>query len=198
MAPNCRRREDRKTGAKRYKGYSKASDEKCRYASEKSLPPKPNNRKRSRRAEDSHVDRSPKRPWNRSVESATRAALIEHDTFDQRATAQSRHIQYWVENDIWSPECFEPDIIEQLIAKESLSESSRKRSVSSFAEARQEKSPPYESADYEQELERKGSHIIPDGTLLDDVVFERICEELRSRNEAKILKNATPLIVPSA
>ena len=85
-----------------------------------------------------------------------------------------------------------------------------------------EKSAPYKSPSYETVLEREaGSYmdkykpgvteasdrlcqtlldseqIIPKDTIFRDDVFEDTCQKLRGKNEARIFKDCTPLIVPS-
>lgn len=86
-----------------------------------------------------------------------------------------------------------------------------------------EKSAPYKNPSYETVLEREaGSYmdryrpgvteaserlcqtlldskqVIPKDTIFRDDIFEDTCERLRGKNEARIFKDCTPLVVPSA
>lgn len=88
---------------------------------------------------------------------------------------------------------------------------------------REEKSAPYRNQRYETLLEVEGSYMtkapvglasasqdlcrsfledktsaIPNETLFRDGVFERTCQNIRSRNEARVIQDISRLIVPSA
>lgn len=91
--------------------------------------------------------------------------------------------------------------------------------------AREEKSAPYQDPRYKTLLEIKGSFMgkyvgtdvgisdktkllcrtllekeqeVPIGTLFDDVVFDKACDMIDGRNEAKVVQDITRLLVPSA
>ena len=86
---------------------------------------------------------------------------------------------------------------------------------------REQKSAAYQSARYETLLATKGSHMrkerqgpieesrtlcrilleeeqpVPKESLFDKEIFEDTCEDIRNRNEAKVIRDIAPLIVPS-
>ena len=92
--------------------------------------------------------------------------------------------------------------------------------------SREGKSSQYNTPDYEMKLERKGSYMrehdgiddnekgknmktlcktllerdqtVPQDSSFRDDLFEKTCEEVRNRNEAKVVQDITRLIVPSA
>lgn len=87
---------------------------------------------------------------------------------------------------------------------------------------RESKSAPYQHARYEDLLATKGSFMgkyeqgitdaskkinqsllqrqqtLPKDTLFSDYLFEETCEAIRNRNEARVIRDISPLIVPSA
>jgi len=88
--------------------------------------------------------------------------------------------------------------------------------------AREVKSIPYQDARYETILATKGSFMgkselgvtatskslcrtfleteqtVPDDSLFRDDLFEETCEMMRNKNEARVVRDISPLIVPSA
>ena len=95
-------------------------------------------------------------------------------------------------------------------------------STTTTTEKAEDKSLPYRSLGYEDELAIKGSHLveslegitedsklvcqnllitaqaIPQNTLFRDDLLKETCERLRNRNEARIVEDISPLIAPSA
>ena len=97
-----------------------------------------------------------------------------------------------------------------------------KASTTTPTEKADDKSLPYRSLGYEDELVIRGSHLVeslkgiiedstlvyqnllitaqsvPQNTLFRDDLFRETCDRLRNRNEAKIVEDVSPLIAPSA
>ena len=108
--------------------------------------------------------------------------------------------------------------------KKSLSSLRRKNSESSLQTPsdqlpREIKSAQYRTVEYEIGLEKKGSHMckfkdgckqehlerllyseqtVPQDSLFRDDLFDITCEKIRNRNEAMVIRDISPLIVPSA
>ncbi|OAA34219.1 hypothetical protein NOR_08620 [Metarhizium rileyi] len=137
-------------------------------------------------------------------------------------------IEYWTTEGCWPTEYFEPKMEHFLTRKKSMSSLSRKRSSSgtsvtpSDQKPREEKSTPYRHQRYEIELVSKGSFMDesdlgitkesqamylkmlsteqkpPNDSLFQDKLFKQTCRSVKNRNEARVMQDLTPLIVPSA
>ncbi|KAK2593666.1 hypothetical protein QQS21_008635 [Conoideocrella luteorostrata] len=137
-------------------------------------------------------------------------------------------IGYWAREGHWPREYYQPDMQHLLARKKSLSSLGRKRSNSATSATpsdqrpREEKSAPYRDARYKTVLATKESFMYesdlginkeskdecvalatsdqstPENSLFRDDLFQRTCRKVEDRNEARVLRDITPLIVPSA
>ncbi|KAI1170683.1 hypothetical protein F4777DRAFT_583634 [Nemania sp. FL0916] len=137
-------------------------------------------------------------------------------------------IAFWAEHGSWPQQYAEPGMERILARKKSVSTLSRKRSSSALSATpsdqrpREEKSAPYGDSRYELLLQTKGTYMgpsrlglidsskglvsdllngpqpIPKDTIFDDSVFEAACWNLQDRNEARVIRDISHLIVPSA
>ncbi|KAI3318575.1 hypothetical protein HD806DRAFT_313865 [Xylariaceae sp. AK1471] len=137
-------------------------------------------------------------------------------------------IDFWTREGYWPREYLEVDMEHALARKRSLSSLRRKRSDSATSttpsdqKPREEKSAQYRDPRYKTLLATKGSFMdksdlgiteaskktyyallsaeqgIPNESLFRDDLFEHTCRGVEDRNEARILRDITPLIVPSA
>jgi hypothetical protein len=114
-----------------------------------------------------------------------------------------------------------------LLAKKSSLSLSRKQSVSSSTtpsdqKPREVKSAPYQYVHYENILATKGSFMVksklditgtskslcrtlleteqtfPDNSLFHDDLFEETCDMIQNKNDAGVIRDISPLIIPSA
>ncbi|KAI5926794.1 hypothetical protein F4810DRAFT_488146 [Camillea tinctor] len=128
-------------------------------------------------------------------------------------------IDFWRKEGRWPSQLFEPGM-ERLLARK------RSNSVSSETlsgwKPREEKSTPYRDPRYKALLETKGCFMdeddqgiteesytthstmlnskqtIPAESLFQDNLFKQTCRMVEDRNEARVIRDITPLIVPSA
>ncbi|TWU70855.1 hypothetical protein ED733_000488 [Metarhizium rileyi] len=137
-------------------------------------------------------------------------------------------IVFWAREGKWPKEYFKPAMERLLARKKSLSSLSRKRSNSgssttpSDQKPREEKSAPYRDQRYKTLLATKGSFMdesdlgitkqseknyvallsteqtVPNDTLFQDDIFKQTCRSVEDRNEARVMRDITPLIVPPA
>ncbi|KAG8407779.1 hypothetical protein J3459_018372 [Metarhizium acridum] len=137
-------------------------------------------------------------------------------------------IEFWAREGKWPREYFESKMEHLLARKKSLPSLSRKRSNSATSttpsdqKPREEKSAPYRDPRYKTLLASKGSFMdksnlgitkesknkyfellstkqtaLNDSLFLDSL-FEETCRSVEDRNEARVMRDLTPLIVPSA
>lgn len=136
-------------------------------------------------------------------------------------------VRFWARRGHWPREYFEPDM-EYFLARKRSPSLSRRGSTSATSTTpsdqrpRGEKSAPYRDPRYMILLETKGSFMeqsdlgitressatshtllsshqtTPDSTLFQDDIFEETCRAVHYRNEARVFRDITPLIVPSA
>jgi hypothetical protein len=133
-------------------------------------------------------------------------------------------IKYWSETGHW-PKEYADAVMERVLArKKSSSTLSRKRSNSTTPSDRpgEEKSAPYRDPRYKTLLATKGSFMdkseldiadeskklcrtlletaqkLPKDSLFRDDIFDTTCQRVEDRNEARVLRDINPLIVPSA
>ena len=118
----------------------------------------------------------------------------------------------------------EVDDMNRLLARKKSKASMRNEEVDIEAptERSEDKSLPYRSPGYEQELKDQKSHLrespegitdadqslcqkllnkvqtIPQDSLFRDDLFEQTCDKARTRNEARVVEDISPLIAPSA
>ncbi|KJZ70771.1 hypothetical protein HIM_09855 [Hirsutella minnesotensis 3608] len=147
---------------------------------------------------------------------------------NNRATCEPTNpIDFWAREGQWPQEYLEPDMEHLLARKKSLS-LVRKRSNSATSttpsdqKPREEKSAPYRDPRYKTLLATKGSFMdksdlgltkqsndtcctllsshqtMPNDSLFRDDLFEQTCRRVEDRNEARVIRDITPLIVPSA
>ncbi|KAK3357249.1 hypothetical protein B0T25DRAFT_151590 [Lasiosphaeria hispida] len=167
------------------------------------------------------------RPENTFDEPATGAGASRHATDPVAFWAEEGRWpeeQYWPEETSQTDSTME----RLLVRKKSSSNLSRKRSNSvtsttpSDQKPREEKSAPYRNAQYPLLLQTKGSYMgksplgiadksrrlceilldseqpAPKESLFDDDIFERVCDNLENKNEARVIQDISRLIVPSA
>ncbi|RYC61999.1 hypothetical protein CHU98_g4217 [Xylaria longipes] len=135
-------------------------------------------------------------------------------------------VDFWTREGHWPRQYLEPDMDRQGVLARRRS-SSRKRSNSASStpsdqKPREEKSAPYRDPRYTTLLATKGSFMhrsdlgiteeskkacntllgteqaIPDDSIFRDDLFEQTCQMVENRNEARVIRDITPLIVPSA
>ncbi|KJZ71533.1 hypothetical protein HIM_09071 [Hirsutella minnesotensis 3608] len=178
--------------------------------------------KRSIEALDSDPDSPHKRP-----RPSLGLSLVE-DTSDRPASDNraTNPIEFWARKGQWPQEYFEPDMERLLARKKSLSlirkRSNSATSTPSDQKPREEKSALYRDPRYKTLLATKGSFMdksdlgltqqsndmccallssdgtIPNDSLFRDDLFEQTCRRVEDRNEARIIRDITPFIVPSA
>ncbi|KAI0388275.1 hypothetical protein F5Y17DRAFT_453438 [Xylariaceae sp. FL0594] len=137
-------------------------------------------------------------------------------------------IDFWRKEGRWPSQLFEPGMERLLARKRSSSALGRKRSNSASSQTpsdqkpREEKSAPYRDPRYKTLLATKGSFMdksdlgiteaskktcyallsteqaILNESLFRDDRFEQTCRMVEDRNEARVIRDITPLIVPSA
>jgi len=134
-------------------------------------------------------------------------------------------IAYWAGKGRWPAQYKQDPFMEHILARKKSSSSlrSRKRSEpGSASSVREEKSAPYRDPRYKTLLETKGSFMdkselgitdeskclcralleeqqpTPEDSLFRDDIFEATCQKVEDRNEARLMRDITPLIVPSA
>ena len=118
------------------------------------------------------------------------------------------------------------DLTRPLLARKksvaSLRRQALEASTTTPTEKAEDKSLPYRSLGYEDELAIKGSHLVeslegvtedsklvcqnllitaqavPQNTLFRDDLLKQTCDRLRNRNEARIVEDISPLVAPSA
>ncbi|KAL8291019.1 hypothetical protein RB600_006485 [Gaeumannomyces tritici] len=134
-------------------------------------------------------------------------------------------ISFWVEEGRWPEDLFRPEevpIMQRLLARKKLPSNSATSETPSDQRPREEKSAPYRDPRYETLLATKGSFMdesplgitqesesicttllesevtIPNNTPFRDEVFKQTYMKVRGRNEARVLRDITPWIVPPA
>ncbi|KAF6834862.1 hypothetical protein CMUS01_06016 [Colletotrichum musicola] len=149
------------------------------------------------------------------------------DPITQRSTQSKSDglglIRFWAKERHWPQECFEPDM--ELILKRKRSQfqsDSATYTTASDQRPREQKSAPYRDARFEALLETKGSFMqesplgitdtsktlcvtlleqhqaYPEHTLFRDDIFDSTCQNIRTRNEDRVIQDIARLIVPSA
>ncbi|GAW23570.1 hypothetical protein ANO14919_131370 [Xylariales sp. No.14919] len=136
-------------------------------------------------------------------------------------------IDFWRREGRWPSQLFEPGMERLLARKRSSSSRGLKRSNSATStpsdqQPREKKSAPYQDPRYEVLLATKGSFMrendqgiteesyatystmltstqtIPAESLFRDDLFKQTCQMVQNRNEARVIRDITPLIVPPA
>lgn len=133
-------------------------------------------------------------------------------------------IGFWAREGKWPKEYFAPSSLDRILARRrSLSSLSRKRSASgSDQKLREETSAPYRNPRYKILLESRASFMdesdlgitkqceqelssfltsyqtVPNDTLFQDDLFKHTCRRVEDRNEDRMTRDITPLIVPPA
>ncbi|OAQ68664.1 reverse transcriptase [Pochonia chlamydosporia 170] len=133
-------------------------------------------------------------------------------------------IGFWAREGKWPKEYFAPSSLDRILARRrSLSSLSRKRSAfGSDQKLRGEKSAPYGDPRYKILLESRASFMhesdlgitkqcekelssflasyqtVPNDTPFQDDLFKNTCRRVEDRNEDRIMRDITPLIVPPA
>lgn len=137
-------------------------------------------------------------------------------------------IEFWARERQWPREYFELDMEHLLARRKSLSSLVRKRSNSATSttpsdqKPREEKSAPYRDPRYKTLLATKGSFMgesdlgiteeskdtcntllgsdqtTSDNTLFQDHLFKQTCRRVEDKDEARVIRDIAPLIVPSA
>ncbi|EGR45490.1 uncharacterized protein TRIREDRAFT_51654 [Trichoderma reesei QM6a] len=136
----------------------------------------------------------------------------------------SNPIEFWVKRDRWPIQLFEPGI-EHLLARRRSSSSPSSSCTfmtPSDQRPREEKTAQYRDSRYETLLATKGSYMVkskldvaqeskalceslleghqayPENSLFRDDIFGVTCRKIRNKNEERIFKDISRLIVPSA
>ncbi|KAI9836144.1 MAG: hypothetical protein M1837_003453 [Sclerophora amabilis] len=157
-----------------------------------------------------------------------RISPVVEDTFRQEPASSisnsTAHLQHWIRDGKWPQEYFDQDtdMSRQLTRKRS-TPSIRGQPDSSSASIREGKNPAVKSRRYEQLLASAGIYMddddkvattsasktlcqnlldadqaVPSDSLFNDDLFKRICQRVRNRNEARVIRDLSPLLVPSA
>ncbi|ATZ47770.1 hypothetical protein BCIN_03g00740 [Botrytis cinerea B05.10] len=151
-----------------------------------------------------------------------------NDTVVGSSGKNTNPLEYWAKEFRWPKEYFEPETnINNLLVKKKSSYLHEENSEASTAtpsdqKPREVRSTPYMHPGYEIVLLAKGSFMgpfelgitdeseglsetlltaeqsIPQDTLFGDDLFVKICEGVKSRNEARVIRDISPLICPSA
>lgn len=180
-------------------------------------------RKRAHDIEDPKDHTSTGRPRKRLQSVQENPRLISGQGVGSRINSSPiNHISHWIKEGNWPKELFQPDIMFCALAKKK-SEASlrRKRSAASITTSNADQSAPYKDPSYLTQLEEAGSFMemhelgisdaskvlcenlltneqsIPKDTIFCEKAFRDTCKKLRNKNEARIFKDITPLIVPS-
>lgn len=177
---------------------------------------------------DHQLESVQKRPRRSARISHTRQAPIKVAVDYDSNSKPVDPIEFWASEKEWPQEFFEPKMEHLLARKKSLPSLNRKRSNSATSTTpsdqrpREEKIAPYRDPRYKTLLASKGSFMdesdlgvtkqsettnssplmseqtIPNDTLFRDEIFKQTCRRVEDRNEARIMRDITPLIVPSA
>ncbi|KAL7786361.1 hypothetical protein V8C37DRAFT_392091 [Trichoderma ceciliae] len=137
-------------------------------------------------------------------------------------------VAFWAREGKWPQQYFETEMDHLLARKKSLPSLNRKRSSSASSATpsdqrpREEKSAPYRDPRYKTLLATKGSFMdesdlgiteqskttyfnllgsdqkVPEMSLFRDDLFKQTCRRVEDRNEARVIRDLTPLIVPPA
>ncbi|KAI9670787.1 MAG: hypothetical protein M1817_003898 [Caeruleum heppii] len=149
------------------------------------------------------------------------ANWIAQDTLGQEAA--NNHLSHWIREGHWPKEFFEHDGDMTLTRKRSTPSLSKRESDISGVSLREGKNPAVRNRRYEQILVSVGiymdrgdeeaitdaskilcktlldtNQIVPQDTVFNDDLFERVCEKVRNRNEARVIRDLSSLLVPSA
>ncbi|KAI9804096.1 MAG: hypothetical protein M1825_001498 [Sarcosagium campestre] len=135
------------------------------------------------------------------------------------------HLHHWIKEGSWPPEYFKPDgnMSHSLTRKRSSPSISNKQSEISGISLREGKNPVVKSRRYEQILASVGIHMddditvmatdasrslcqtlldteqtVPQDSLFNDDLFRMVLEKVRNRNEARVMRDLSPLLIPSA
>ncbi|KAK4896359.1 hypothetical protein LTR49_028148 [Elasticomyces elasticus] len=188
---------------------------------EKSNLPQAQTRKRKRisEAEDLPAQSTAVSRLKRRRTCPSRAAVDVTSGEEQSGVAgggKGNPIDYWRKEGRWPKEYFEGQSIRShLLAR-------KNGTTPSDQQPREAKSAPYKDQRYETLLETKGSFMgkheagvgdvsksfhrklldteqtLPDNSLFRDDLFDKACQNLQNKNEAKIVQDISRLIVPSA
>ena len=139
---------------------------------------------------------------------------------------RKKNIQHWIDKERW-PESLKEERMEHLYARRVPSIRRRRLDAESSTSApnsdQEEVATPYKHASYEKILSTSGGSYMkehqlgitagsesliqklletqrphPDGTIFSDETFRRACERLQGKNEPRIFRDLTPILVPSA
>ncbi|KAL7928500.1 hypothetical protein V8C35DRAFT_325907 [Trichoderma chlorosporum] len=144
---------------------------------------------------------------------------------DGDVNEQVNPVAVWAQEGKWPQEYFEPEIVARKDSQPSLSHkrsSSASSATPSDQRPREEKSAPYRDPRYKTLLATKGSFMdesdlgiteqskttccsllgsdqkVPNESLFRDDLFRQTCRRVADRNEARVIRDLTPLIVPPA
>ena len=153
---------------------------------------------------------------------------LDEEVADRTRGGKPNPIDCWRETGSWPKGYFEQDINMSFpLARTKSSSSTRSKrpksiSTPSDQNPREEKSALYNHARYEIVLKTKGSFMakhedgikkeskdfyltllnteqkVPEDSLFDDDIFEETCEAIQAKNEARVVRDISLLIVPSA
>lgn len=137
-------------------------------------------------------------------------------------------IEHWCRTSQWPSNCLTTNSMGEVLARKRSNTSIRRKgserslSTASDQRPREEKSAPYRDARYSVLLATKGSHMdrsvhditeeskemvrllltidqtVPTDSLFRDDLFEATCRKIRDRNETRVIRDISQLIVPSA
>lgn len=190
-----------------------------------------------------------KQKQSQEVEVPQEGPLGKRPQADNNSNQDNYQTDYWLQEGKWPKEYFESgnqtwedlkadtligkfeadgmnDLIRPLLARKksvtSLRRQALEASTTTPTEKAEDKSLPYRSLGYEDELAIKGSHLVeslegitedsklvyqsllitaqavPQNTLFRDDLLKETCNRLQNRNEARIVKDISLLIAPSA
>jgi hypothetical protein len=165
-------------------------------------------------------ERSPKRQRGSPEGRGIRDAFSPEDTGDIK-NSYVDPITRWIEEKSWPKEYFEQEsTMNPLLKRKTSSSSLSKKSETSDGSVREGKNPAAKSRLYEKTLAAASIYMgggpgitdacralckslleaeqpLPPDSLFRDDRFEKTCERLRNENEAKVVRDISPLLVPS-
>lgn len=133
-------------------------------------------------------------------------------------------IQRWIEEGVWAgPKCKQTPDMAPSNSKKRTCSSPTKLDTATSASSRESKYTLVKSRRYEQLLRSVGIHMddlhkvsatkesislcrslleqrqkVPDGTLFDAELFQRVCQRVRNKTESRVIRDLLPLLVPPA
>ncbi|KAI9732743.1 MAG: hypothetical protein M1818_007477 [Claussenomyces sp. TS43310] len=185
--------------------------------------PQSENRKRKRKRKRRRKDEPPlhfvtpqKRP-----RTSPPGSHVENTICENTADINADPITRWVEGKPWPKEYFQREnTMNPLLKRKTSSSSLGRKSETSDGSAKEGKNPATKSRLYEKTLAAAGIYMgggpgitgacrtlckslleaeqsLPPDSLFRDDRFEKTCERLRNENEAKVIRDISPLLVPS-